>query len=696
MSSKSRRRDTSSTKQLALFETVPDFLNPVEVRTRKQADEMLRALKGLVSFDLETTCLYPWQRVNDKGENAPARIHRIGFGTKSTQYSVPCDDWDHDDLCWLVDEIDKRLPNCTVVAQNGKFDCLWMLVHFGVRWKIDFDTMLADYACDENRWHNIEAIAQRCHGAAKWDVPLKVKQGIKDSWPLTVYHCLDLYWTLACYKPLRKELDADTRVARVFDRILMPLSELFTEVEYDGVVVDITKFDAAEKALRENLAKAEANLKKHADIDWGSNKAIGNLLFNQLRIKPPLKTKKGAPSVSESALNMIDHPCVSDLIAFRGARQQLSFFIEGWRPFLHRKRVNGEWVYYLHPSFKLHGTVTGRPSCEHPNLQQVPRDKRIRTLITAEPGWVLVEVDLSQIELRIAAELANEKAMLYAFAHGIDIHWLTAIREIERGAAVPELVVDTATTWLIKCGKNPNQPPTYSRSIELLLEMGQDEAASINDEWKEYRKKAKAVNFGYLYGMWWKKFKMYARDNYGVEITDKQAEASRVAFFQMYPDLDPWHKRQKSFARRNGYVRSLSGRKRRLPAARIPFDSPARGQAERQAVNSPVQSFGAELNLMTALQLRKEYGRDVLRICGTIHDAILFRAREDRAVEIAKRALEIMSRPELLDEFNVHISVPILGEGKIGNWGEGIDIHKWEKAHVAKSSRQRTSVRMGR
>src|SRR3546814_2703508 len=92
---------------------------------------------------------------------------------------------------------------------------------------------------------------------------------------------------------------------------------------------------------------------------------------------------------------------VGDLLKFRAAQKQLSGFIEGWKPYL-------DLVGRLHPVFKLHGTVTGRLSCEHPNLQQVPRDPRIRTLITAPDGWELIEMDLSQIELRIAAELADE------------------------------------------------------------------------------------------------------------------------------------------------------------------------------------------------------------------------------------------------------------------------------------------------
>jgi DNA polymerase-1 len=362
-------------------------------------------------------------------------------------------------------------------------------------------------------------------------------------------------------------------------------------------------------------------------------------------------------------IKRIDHPCTEALLKFREAKQQLSFFIDGWKPYL----VNGR----LHPSFKLHGTVTGRLSCENPNLQQVPRDPRIRTLISAPEGWSLIEADLSQIELRIAAELANERAMLEAFKTGVDVHWLTALREIARGGALKSLVVKTAQAL------SKGTKLSYSQSINILLKMGPDAAQGISAEWKEYRKKAKAINFGYLYGMWWKKFKLYARDNYGVAVTDEEAQASRIAFFDLYSDFPEWHKRQRRYVRKHGYVKSLSGRKRRLPAARMSEDTPERREAERQAINSPVQSFANEINLMAALQLRKEFPRRVLRIVGTVHDAVLLEVRNDWVERVYKRTLEIMSRPELFDVFDIELDVPIEAEAKIGPWAAGKSLKKW-------------------
>lgn len=637
-------------------------------------EEMLEDMvsSGTVSFDLETTGLYPWAK--------DAAVTAIGFGTRNHQWILPASHpespWSRSQLESVIDEISEIIDDLVVVAHNAKFDLLWMRVIFGAEWPVDFDTMIAHYLVDENDRHGLKHLAQKFLGAPDWDIDLQSKKGAAPLKKLAKYHAHDLYYTLKL-KPILSKLLKKEETQEVFNKIMMPCVRLFTEVEYDGVYIDISKFDEAENYLREQYQSAQVELLEwepsleglqkwkpeiRDKFNWGSTQQLAWLLFDKLGIEVIEKTKTGNPSCNESVIKRIDHPCTGALLKFRAAKQQLSFFIDGWKPFLDRK-PNGD--YYLHPSFKLHGTVTGRLSCEHPNLQQVPRDPRIRSLISAPDGWTLMEFDLSQIELRIAAELASERAMLEAFSRGVDIHWLTALTEIERGGGLVELVLDTAR----KAKKDKSLD--YSQAIEVLLEIGPDAATAINPEWKEYRKKAKAVNFGYIFGMWWKKFKMYARDNYNMVITDQEAQASRSTFFEKYSDLNGWHDRQRRFARRHGYVRSLSGRKRRLPAAMDRSDTPERREAERQAINSPVQSFANELNLMAALQLRREFGRNILRICGTVHDAVLARVRDSHLNQVYRRTLEIMSHPELLDELGIEIKVPIEAEGKVGPWSKG-------------------------
>jgi len=676
------------------FGGVPEAkeLNFRIVTSDDDIDEMLEDLHGAVSYDIETTQLYPWQTQHlDKNDNwvqdPSPKIVSIGFGTARNQWCIPVNHpqspWTQAEVEEMMDEVNERRDDFMLIAHNGKFDLLWTWVHLGVKWEVDFDTMLAHYLLDENMRHGLKYLAQVYCGAPDWEIDLTEKQGMNV--PLKK-HCKylahDLYYTRELRFVFGKMLREDWEVKRVFDKIMMPCANLFIEVEYDGVFIDMDQFGEAEEVLREQYETALAELKqwepeyvldakgKQQPFNWGSPPQLAKLLFEDLGIKPLDKTAAGNPSTSESVIKRIDHPCTEALLRFRAAKQQLSFFIDGWKPFLH-KQSRG---YYLHPSFKLHGTVTGRLSCEHPNLQQVPRDPRIRSLISAEKGWTLIQYDLSQAELRIAAELARERNMIHAFVNGIDVHWMTALREIARGGGLVDLIMGTAKTL------NDGKKLSYSDAIELLLKAGHDAAIQVNKEWKEYRKKAKAVNFGYLYGMWWKKFKIYARDNYGVIITDEEAEQSRVTFFDNYPDLPDWHKRQKKYARRHGYVKSLSGRKRRLPEAKHADDTPERRAAERQAINSPVQSFANEVNLMAALQLRKEYGRDVVKICGTVHDSVLFRVRNDMVDEVYHRMLEIMRWPELMDVFGIRMSVPIEADGEVGPWGKGVTLERWKEA----------------
>lgn len=688
-------KDLRLFSEMIAFGGIPEEeeLNVKSIFTEDDFNQMLRDLKGAVSFDIETNQLYPWRHmiVNKDKSLTPGqepKVISIGLGTRKNQWCLPVNHpqspWSPEELEEMIEAIFHRLEDCSKVMHNGKFDSLWMRVHYGLELEVDFDTMLAHFLIDENSRHGLKELAMRLLGAPDWEISVDKKQGNSTWKEHSKYLAHDVFYTRQLYFLLNKMLRKERDVKRVFDKIMMPCVNMFIDIEFHGVHVDQSKFDEAEAYLRNRHNEALAKLKeweppyvltpkgKKIPFNWGSTKQLAKLLFEDLGIQPLDRTKTGAPSTSESVINRLDHDCVGDLLRFREARQQLSFFIDGWKPYLVKGR--------LHPSFKLHGTVTGRLSCENPNLQQVPRDPRIRTLITAPKGWSLIEADLSQIELRIAAELANERTMLEAFRTGVDIHWMTAMREIARGGGLSDLVLRTAKAL------NKGTKLSYSQSISLLLKMGPGAAEGIASEWKEYRKKAKAVNFGYLYGMWWKKFKIYARDNYGVTVTDLEAKASRIAFFDNYSDLPPWHARQKRYARKHGYVVSLSGRKRRLPAARMSEDTPERREAERQSINSPVQSFGNEINLMAAIQLWKEFPRRVLRIVGTIHDAILVEVRDDWVERVYNRLLEIMANPKLFEDFDIELGVPLLAEAKIGPWAAGMSLDEWlsnrEKEHA--------------
>jgi uracil-DNA glycosylase family 4 len=654
------------------------------VHSRLDIEEMLDDIEAndLLVYDLETTALSPWH----------GNIVSIGFGTATKQWIVLVNHPAWSLPIHTVENILERIDGMDIAPasfpalynarqrgsggygkfksnHNIKFDALWLKVHFGLDWYGDFDTMLADYILDENKLHGLDHCASERYGAVDWDVPLSLKQGKTGTIEEHArYLALDLLYTYQLTIDMMDDLEEEPGIERVFYRLLMPASKLFIQVEFDGVYVDSDKFDETEKYLRSQIAASELELNKlFPGVNWASPKQVGDILFNQLKLPITVETKTGAPSAGESALKQIAsmHPIPNLLLKRREAAQQLSFFIEGWKPWLKRHR--------LHPSFKLHGTVTGRLSCENPNLQQVPRDPRIRSLITAPPGWELVEADLSQIELRILAELSRDPEMLRCFTTGVDIHWLTCLREIYRGGGYKDEMITTAIALTRR------NRVDYDEAYEILLKEGPDAAIKHgppkSDDfpgWKEVRKRAKAINFGYAYGMWWKKFVIYAFDNYDVVVTPEQAQASRVAYFDLYRRLPTYHTRQRSFAGRHGYVRSMFGRKRRLPRAMDRDDSYEKGEAERQAINSPVQSFASDLNLAAAIELSNKHPRSYFRIAGTVHDSILMYVRKDKVRDVVPDILKVMSHPALIDEFEIELNVPIEADVKIGPWSLGV------------------------
>lgn len=614
-----------------------------------QWKELEKELRGVVSIDLETTGLYPWN----------GQVITVGIGTAESQWVIPFDRLNKTLLTKLV----HKLKSCTTVYHNGKFDVLWLKVHTGIKWPFHFDTMLAHYLTNENSEHGLKYLAKLHLWADDWDVSLVTKQGKGDFDQLARYQSYDLYYTRKLYFPMRQALKDEPRVSAVFRHLMMPCARLFVDIEENGIFLDENGFGKAERFLKNQCNRALNRLRrwepKGKEFNWSSTVQLRNLLFNDLGLKPVEVTAKGNASCSESALKRMDHPCIVDLLAFRAARHQLSLFIDGWRPFIHRQQDGS----YIHPSFKLHGTVTGRLSCEHPNLQQVPRDSLIRSLITSPPGWELVECDLSQIELRIAAELANEQTMLCAFQNGIDIHWLTTVGEVVRGDEHKALILKTVK-------QHTGKSVSWDNARDVLLNMQPDQAVAIDKRWKELRKKAKSINFGFLYGMGWRKYKEYARDNYGIKVTDEEAQQSRGTFFYMYPDLLKWHQKQILSAHTDGYVETLIGRRRRLP--HITFNQvDVQREAERQSVNSPVQSIASDMLLMAALELSEQYDRSVVQICGTIHDAILFRVLTCRLHDVCTFILNVMRQPRLLARLGCRLSVPIDAEISVGPWGNG-------------------------
>lgn len=264
-------------------------------------------------------------------------------------------------------------------------------------------------------------------------------------------------------------------------------------------------------------------------------------------------------------------------------------------------------------------------NCENPNLQQVPRNAMMRSCFGPPPGYDMVEMDYSQIELRLVADDANEKTMLRIFGDGGDIHAATA----------------TAIT---------RAEPT-----------------------KESRFQAKAINFGFIYGLSARNYVKYAWLNFGLRVTEDDATKFRESFFRRYR-LKAWHKAKKEEAQKCGYVSTWTGRRRHLPAAMSDEYGPEKSEALRQAVNSPIQGGAAELTLASAIEIREKL-KGKVHVVGSIHDSLLMYIKKEHTLELIPRIKAIMEHPYMLDVFDKQFKVPITVDVKIGNWGIGKELH---------------------
>lgn len=575
------------------------------------------------SFDLETTGLDC--RMKD------GAITVLSMSTKKNDWAIPFTLPGSPFRNWkaqyeIIKYLAKILQNKQdVVAQNGKFDNGWLMELYGIKLPLSFDTMLASHIVDENTPNALKYIAVNVLGGEPYDVDLKTKKGGGNVFELLEYAAWDTYYTLRAYFHFKKIMIEEETYA-LFRKEAMPSVIAYETIEKNGVFIDRPNMRKAKRKILRDLKNANKKLNSYGfgdDVNWGSPIQVSEILFDKLQLIPEGFTPKGEPSTAADFLARMkdQHPIMQDLLDFRAANKLDSSFITGWEKRMH----NDHWLY---PSFKVPGTVTGRPSCSDPNLQQVPRLELIRSLIGAPDGWTFFEADYSQMELRIAALLSQCPVMLEIFNTGGDIHSSTA-------SSITGIPIDQLT--------------------------------------KEQRKKAKAVNFGFLYGMGWKTFIDYALDKYGVTLTPKQSKAYRKSFFNMYPGLTPWHEKQRRIVHSLGQVRTLTGRIRHLAEIDSP-DRELRAQAERQAINSPVQGFGGELTMMSSAEIVQEIPQKDLRVCGTIHDAVVGRVRNEKALELMKRVKDIMESPRILMELGVKLNIPVMVDIKLGNWGIGQEI----------------------
>ena len=635
----------------AMMEGNLEGLPELDIRLITNMRELKRAFHHLkdnnylyLSYDIETTGLV---RFEDE-------VNLFGFGNDRVQYIIPLEAH-YSPLKGARLAQRKLIRTCVnwlnrnakaLVAGNGKFDDLFLKYRFGVKPNITFDVVLASHILNENTPNGVKENAVLECNAPEWDVDKDLKTGkykTREKYQeYLTYLGYDIYYEYKLYKAFHKKLKQDRALMKLFYHLYMPGIISYETVEEHGVFIYPQQFKKVRKHLeseREAIEKKLLKLAKH-EVNWNSPAQIQKLLYEELKLPVIETTESGSPSTSEATLMQLrdKHPIVELILKYRGVNIQISHFIDGW--------INRMWGRRLFPNFKLHGTVTGRTSCTDPNLQQVPRDPIIRNLVGAPEGWSVVEIDYSQAELRIAAIMSGDETMKRIYQTGGDIH--THTYEMITGEKVSD-----------------------DKYIK-----------------KEQRKKAKAVNFGFVYGMGWRKFKIYARDNYGVDLTDKEAEQWRERFFQAYHSLPKWHSKQRRIVQSMGQVRSPIGRLRRLPDI-YSTDKSKKAEAERQSINSPVQGFGSDLTIlgMSEIMGNAQYydpdyvlDKDKFFVIGTVHDATLFEVRNDYLMEFCPRAKHILEHPKALEDvFHFDTDVPIVADVAVGkSWGAGIELHMEE------------------
>lgn len=627
----------------------------------------LRFHTEVVSFDLETSGFDEFAEDAFIVSVAVTTKHR--HGTHSTWRSTALSGGDkvcfvvplhHRASVWrtrwqsVIRQIGAAMREVPVrVAHNGKFDCRW-LKQFDAECPTNFDTMLAAHVLEENRSKGLKPLARILLGAGEWDIKIENRKGVP--WYNTItlkeilkYNGLDTWHTMRLYELFRKQLSEQPRLLKLFTKLIMPASQSLVHIERRGVFLDTMALADAAGVVQGNLQAIEELLMEWVPastpmpVNFGPSNFLRWWLYEHLGL-PVLKSGKTGPSVAETVLSHLkdEHPAVPLLLErVSWAKHQSSFI----NPYIKLITPDSR----IRTTFKLAGTVTGRLSSGKAdadkvtgsrastmrgvNLQQVPRDKLIRSLFGAAPGWTFVEADYSQVELRIAAFIAQEPTMLMLYASGQDIHMTMAMRMTGKPAS---------------------------------------EVTS------EERKKAKAVNFGFLYGMGWRKFIETAWNNYGVTVTEAEAQAFRRAFFEQFPQLIRWHARQRRLAHRYKRVESPLGRVRHLPD----IDSPDEGvvaEAERQAINSPVQAMASDLCLLSMVLLDREFRRLGLKAApiGTVHDAINFEIPDEELEVVLPIIRETMENPPLEKLFGVSLTVPIIADIKVGTrWGTGKELER--------------------
>lgn len=592
------------------------------VDTEEKLEALLQELKKHqeICFDTETTGIDANQ----------AELVGLSFSVKTgTAWYVPCPT-DAAQTQQLTNRFKPLFEDAEKnwVGQNSKYDLLllkWLGVE--VRGAI-FDTMLAHYVIEPEGKHGMDALSEKYLGYEPIHiVDLIGKKGknqgsMRDVEPerLTEYAGEDADITLQLkhkLEPLLKQKE----VLRVFDEVENPLVKVLTDMEYEGIRIDVDFLKDYSKELERDAKAAEERVYKEAGVRFnlGSPKQLGEVLFDKLKLDPSAKkTKTGQYQTGEDVLLKLaakGHDIVDSILTFRELTKLKSTYVDALPQLINPKTGR------VHTTYGQAVAVTGRLASNNPNLQNIPvrteRGKEIRkAFIPRDADHVLLSADYSQIELRIVAAMSGDANMCAAFRSGTDIHTATAAKVYN----VPESEVT-----------------------------------------KEMRYKAKSVNFGIIYGQG----AFGLADNLGISRTEAKEIIDN--YKKQFSGIQRYMDETIAFAKQHGYVETLMGRKRWLKDIQS-SNFTVRGFAERNAINSPIQGTAADMIKLAMQKLHAEMKKKNLksRMILQVHDELIFDAHRSEVAILKPLILECMQSALPLPN-----EVPVIaecGEGK--NWLE--------------------------
>ena len=515
------------------------------------------------------------------------------------------------------------------IGQNMKYD--WKIfARHGIRVAPFDDTMLMSYALYSGlHGHGMDALSETYLGHTP--IPIKELLGSGKAQitfdkvaidKATAYAAEDADITLRLWRAFKPQLSR-ARVSTVYETLERPLVPVLAEMEMAGVKVDTAVLARMSNVFAQRMAGLEAEIQALAGqpFNVGSPKQLGEILFDVLGVPGGQKGKTGAyatgADVLEDITTLEDHPQAAQLAAKVLDWRQLSKLKSTYTDALqtHLNPDTGR----VHTSYSIAGANTGRLASTDPNLQNIPvrsdEGRRIREAFVATPGHRIVSLDYSQIELRILAHVANLPEMKAAFAKGIDIHAMTASEMF----GVP---VD---------GMDPG-----------------------------IRRRAKAINFGVIYGI----------SGFGLarnlRIPRAEAQGFIDRYFERFPGIRAYMDDTVAFAKANGFVQTLFGRKIHTPE--INAKGPGAGFAKRAAINAPIQGAAADIIRRAMIRMPGAIADLPAKMLLQVHDELIFEVEEGAVAPLIAAARTVM---EGAAEPAVHLSVPLVVDaGQGASWAE--------------------------